>query len=47
MVLRALRNALRRARGLASSPPPGGVSGAAQLGRFVRAGDVAAFELLV
>jgi RNA polymerase sigma factor (sigma-70 family) len=47
MVLRALRNALRRARGLASSPPPGGVSDAALLGRFVRAGDEAAFELLV
>ena len=47
MVLRTLRKVLRRARGLASSPPPGGVSDAALLGRFVRAGDEAAFELLV
>ena len=47
MVLRTLREVLRRARGLASSPPPGGVSDATLLGRFVRAGDEAAFELLV
>ena len=47
MVLRTMRNVLRRARGLASSPPPGAVSDAALLGRFVCAGDEAAFELLV
>src|SRR5262245_13351716 len=47
MALRALRKVLRRARGLASSPPPGGVSDAALLERFVRGGDEAAFEVLV
>lgn len=47
MVLRTLREIRRRARGLAFSPPPGGDSDAALLGRFVRSGDEAAFELLV